>query len=525
MGLTRLNQLGEWNPQLFRELKGQLKHRNLFLLVASSLLSQFLILVACSKRDCLPDVGSVCTEFYWSIQWQYAFRTLNWLLPFLLLFCATYLLINDLGKEDHRGTLNFIRLSPQSSQSILLGKILGVPCLLYLGVALAVPLHAGSALASGMSLGWLLGIYTLWGAGFCLCYGAATLIALLKPSKTGFQAQAWAGSFLGALFGLFYTGFIDFSLDSYRSGYGLGNWQWFFLPLGQQPVLAYTWMLITVSVGAYWIWQAANRLFRNPSNTLISKSQSYALVGSFQLWLLGFVLQQSTSASFELFVGCFFLFVLNPIAFTVMNAALSPNRQAVQDWARYRHKNSSTGKGILHRSAMQDLIWGEKSPALVAIAINLLITTAIWGLWILLRPGDAWPDTFKIHEVLLGLFVTVNLILIYAAIAELMLFANKYQQALWASGILGSTIVVLIGVWGVLKIDPLTVPFLWLFSPIPVLAVANASAPTIFLGLLAQLSVLGLLSLQLTRQLKKVGESDSKALFAERSSLPTANFK
>uniref|UniRef100_A0ACD5H1H9 Uncharacterized protein n=1 Tax=Desertifilum tharense IPPAS B-1220 TaxID=1781255 RepID=A0ACD5H1H9_9CYAN len=40
---------------------------------------------------------------------------------------GAYWLIDDLGKEERRGTLNFIRLSPQSAQSIFLGKLLGVP--------------------------------------------------------------------------------------------------------------------------------------------------------------------------------------------------------------------------------------------------------------------------------------------------------------------------------------------------------------------------------------------------------------
>ncbi len=529
MGLTSVNQLGEWNPQLVRELKGQLKRRNISLIVGSSLLSQFLIFVACSNQICINYVGSACVQFEWYTHWEVAFRILNWLLPLLLLFCGAYLLIADLGKEEHRGTLNFIRLSPQSSQNILLGKMFGVPSLLYLGIVLALPLHAGSALVSGVSWIWLSGVYTLWGAGCCLCYSTAVLITLLNRSKGGVQAQAWAGSFLCGFFGLLFIGFINFSLNWYQLGHELGNWQWFLLPFGRQPGFAYIWMLITVSVGTYWIWQAANRLFRSPSNTLVSKLQSYWLVGSFQLWLLGFALPElnsvaSTSSNLQFSIGCFFLFVLTPGGFVVLSAALSPNRQTLQDWARYRRKSSSSSKGILNRSLMQDLIWGEKSPALVAIAINLLITAAIWVPWALLWSGKDLQGTFKTPELLLGLLLTVNLILIYATIAEIMLFMKPSQRALWASGTLGAVFVLLVVSQGVLKIEPLKIPFLWFFSPLPAVALVNASATTIFLGVLAQLSVLGLLTLQLTRQLHKAGESTSKAFFAKHLSLPPSNF-
>lgn len=519
MGLTRLNQLGEWNPQLFRELKGQLKRRNLLIMVASSIVSQFLILIVSSQFS-----EDEMAQLTWDIQWQMVFRVLNWMLPLLLLFCGVYQLISDLGKEEHRGTLNFIRLSPQSSQSILMGKVLGVPALFYLGIALAIPLHLVSGLAGGVPLLWILGIYTLWMAGCCLCYSAALLIAVLNHAPIVVQAQAWAGSLLAGLFGLFYIGVIDNSFDWYQSNSGLGSWQWFLLPLGQEPVLAYAWMLISVSVGTYWIWQAVNRLFRNPNTTLWSKSQSYWLVGSFQAWLLGSVLPEVNSVSSDnrLFLGCTFLFILNPIAFLILNAALSPHRQALQDWSRYRRENRSTSKGFLNHALMQDLIWGEKSPALLAIAINLLITATIWVPWFFLWPHEVWHDNFhQLQQALLGLLLTMNLILIYAAFVEVTLYMKKSQQALWITGIFGALIILSLFSWGVLRIEPLKImSFLFLFSPLPALALLNTSGTTIFLGLLAQLSVLGLLILQLTRQLKKVGESASKALFASNLSLP-----
>jgi ABC-type Na+ efflux pump permease subunit len=505
MGLTRLDRLGEWNPQLFRELKGQLKRRNVYLVVASSLLPQLFIVVMFEHL-----VGDM--------PWQATFKLLNWLLPLLLLFCGVYLLISNLGNEQHRGTLNFIRLSPQSSQSILSGKLLGVPALLYLGIALAIPLHGVAGLATGVPLGWLLGVYLLWAAGCVLCYSTALLITLLNRSPGGVQAQAWAGSFLSALFGLFYIGAIDSSFDTYQSGFGLGNWQWFLLPLSDRAGLVCAWTLITLSVGTYWIWQAANRLFCNPNATLVSKRQSYWLVGSIQVWLLGFAVPElhADPSDVRFLIGSCFLFFFNPIGFLVLSMALSPHRQACTEWVRYRHQNRSTQKGLVKRSLVQDLISGEKSSALVAIAINLLITTAIWVPWILLWGDETSPQMIKTQHVLLGWLLTMTSTLLYAALIELMVFVKALR---WLVGIALTGVALLVlqlVLASVLGIVSLNMPLLWVLSPVPAIAVAFSPTTTIFLAWLAQVAILGVFTLGLVRQLHKAGESTSKALLAGR---------
>jgi hypothetical protein len=528
MVLTLLNGLGEWNPQLVRELKGHLKRRNLFLTVASALVCQLLILVASSQQNCLHYVADKCVELDWQIRWELMFRTLNWILPLLLLVGGVHLLISDLDKEARRGTLNFIRLSPQPSQSILLGKLLGVPALLYLAIALTIPLHWVSALGAGVSLGWLLGIYALWGVGCGVFYSAAAYYTLTWSDRDVSKSLTWAGTFLACFVGFPYISVIDFSFDWYQHSSELGTWTWFLLPLWQQSELMLTWALITLGAGTYWIWQAANRLFTNPSATALSKGQSYWLVASVQIWLLGFAVPQVNSGTFDvqMFIGSFVLFFLNPIGFLMLNGALSPRRQALLDWACYRHKDSSTRKGFWHRSLVPDLMWGEKSPTLVAIAINLLISAAIWIPWIVWGSGQAQSqDNFTTPIVLLGLLLTINVILIYAAIAQLMLFMNRWQQSFWIVSTVGVLGGVPLAIWATFGISPLDMPYMWLLSPLPILTLVNASASTIFLSVLAQLSILGLLTLRLTQQLRKAGESASKALFAEHSSLPLGSIK
>lgn len=506
MELILIKNLGEWNPQLFRELKGHLKRRNLFFTIASSFACQFLLFTT-----------------FWDqrFQWEFISRTLNWILPLFLLVGGVHLLISDLEKEARRGTLNFIRLSPQSSQSILLGKLLGVPALLYLAIALAIPLHWLSAYTAGVPLVWLVGLYALWGVSCWFFYSFAFYYTLVWSALGESKALAWMGSLFACFVGVPYIGLVDFYFSFYQSGSGFGNWHWFWLPVGDQPNLILLWGLISLSVGAYWIWQAAIRLFTNPNTTALSKGQSYWLVASVQFWLLGFALQplNSVSANVQVSIGCAILFFLNPVGFLMLIGILSPQRQMLQEWARYRHQNRFSGQGVFHRSLIKDLIWGEKSPALVAIAINFLISAAIWIPWIVLELGsNEARGNFTTLTALLGLLVTINAILIYAAIAQVMLFMTRWKQTLWTVGTVGILVGVPLTLVATFGINPLQMTFLLLLSPLPIVALINSSTITIFLGLLAQLSILGVITLQMTRQLRKVGESTTKTLLAEPSS-------
>lgn len=81
------------------------------------------------------------------------------MLPLLVLFHSLDNLGNDLSKEVKRGTLNFIRLSPQSATNIFMGKILGVPILLYLFGLVAFPLHFFAALSAKIPLLLILSFY------------------------------------------------------------------------------------------------------------------------------------------------------------------------------------------------------------------------------------------------------------------------------------------------------------------------------------------------------------------------------
>lgn len=520
MALDLINQLGEWNPQLFRELKGQFRPRNVIFVVVGSLLGQLLLVLGFYHQN-YSESGIVTS---WWIEWMALFQILSWLMPLALLVSGVHLIVGDLAKEEHRGTFNFIRLTPQPSQSILLGKVLGVPALLYLGVGLAIPLHWISGLAAGLPFSWIIALEIFWVSICGLFYSAALLWTLLGTGQRQSKVPAGAGSLLALMVG---TPCISITTIFYADPwkYGVGDWHWFYLP-GNQALLPYGLTLLTFSWATYWFWQAANRRFRNPNVTLLSKQQSYWLVATWQLWMLGFVLPVSNSFSSEsLFIlGLCILFALNPIGFLMLITTLSPPPQVMKEWARYGHFNHRTKKlatrkrplsnfsSLWNSSAVQDLIWGERSPALLAIAINLSLTALIWIPWIWLGFPKTWSGEINGIQVALGLFMTMNVLLIFAAITEIMAFAKIYLRAFLAAGTLAAIFLpplVLIA----LSLTPDKAPGLWFFSVVPALALPNASATTIFLGFLGQLSILGLFTFQLTRQLRKAGETTSKELF------------
>jgi hypothetical protein len=241
------------------------------------------------------------------------------------------------------------------------------------------------------------------------------------------------------------------------------------------------------------------------------------LTACFEVALLGFALETPSSASDQrhgLFENFAFLLVFNLLLFVFLIAALSPHRQALQDWARYRHQKRSDRKwGVI-----RDLLWGEKSPASVAVAMNLAITATILTPWVLL-----WPASTDKAAALLGLLLSVNLILIYACVAQLMLFMKMQKRVLWAASTVGGLIILPPVIFGLLSIQPNEMPVLWLFSAFGWAAAKDASTTTVFLAVLGQWLTLTLLAAQFTRQLRRAGESASKALFAGRPSLPSAS--
>jgi hypothetical protein len=520
MLLTWIDKIGDWNPQLLREFKGRLNAQNIMIAVTSSLASQGLLMLyfwGLLPSDGKPDSSYYCVHqvspqngveescmlgasghilIDWPSWWLTVFYCLSWLPVFALLLSGIYLLISDLAQEERRGTLNFIRLSPQSSHSILIGKLLGIPILPALAVALATPLHLFTAWKAGISAVYVLEIYILAGSVALFFYSASLLLGILA----GFPAWLGAGMIL-------FTYFILYIILLNGLGGSISEQEWFGLPLWTKPEISLTFILISLGLGTYWIWRALARRFHSPSAELLSKKQSYWATASFQVFVLGFFLLNQSTYSANTSVPIVFA---NIAWFLGLTLAISPHRQTLSDWSRYRRDNTS----IKSYSLVQDLLWHERSPALFAMTINLLISAIGLSLWV-----SFWPNYQEKIHAFLGVFFSTSILFIYSATVQLLLFSKTRRPFIWAMSVAGAMIIVPILALNILSLWPENLPGLWLFSALPMVAIAHASTMTLCLGFLGHVGTSGWLIFQLTKQLQKAGESNSKALFADRPRL------
>ncbi|MBD2517775.1 ABC transporter permease [Nostoc sp. FACHB-973] len=587
MMLNLIDKIGDANPQLLRELKGRLKFFNVAIAVATSLLLQLVVFLYQLRElpNKYPLTGTYCLlrpiyeqrqrevyqqsnqsiinefsnflsknlcpenqinfQLWWRDHWEYIFLSLSVIFIFTLLVAGTYLLINDLAKEERRGTLNFIRLSPQSETSILTGKLLGVPSLIYLVVLAALPLHLWAGRSANIAFSYILSYYAIVVGSCIFFYSAALLFGLVTRWFSGFQPWLGSGTVLfflfmtmimassysnslnnsGAWLRLFnpwdVTNYLFPNLFRVYNGSPVKSLQFFYIPLGTNVVSVVGFHLLNFGLCSYGIFQALKRCFRNPEASVINKGQSYLVVAFSQVMMWGFTLQDWTEVyNFNQQIERNFAFIAlyDLILLFSLIAILSPHRQAVQDWARYRHQEVSS-----HKSVWWDLISSEKSPALVAIAINLTIVSIPWLVWISLTSfldtdGNlSWADdTVDRLKLFLAVALSISMMLIYATVAQLILLLKTPKRSFWAIGTIGGVMFLPPMILEFIGMSSWKHPTIWLFSTFPWSAIQYSGATTIFMAFLAQLSVLTLLNFQLTKQVRLAGESATKALLAGR---------
>ena len=553
------NNFLDWNPQFFREIKGRVKTRNIIVAFSSSVIVQLLI-VLCYLGQ-LPDIdlgreqysrycfgltqryssSSLCkTDMLgeWVINWQLfwldIFICLSIIGIFSLLVVGTYMLIADLTKEESKGTLNFIRLTPQSATSILTGKILGVPIVLYGVILLALPLHFAAGLGAHISLSLIFAFYAVTIASCAFFYSGAILLSLLNSRVAGLTPWLSSGAVLLFLFvttgtvmeghsvsntafdwlSMFYPGRILTYLvnDTYLSHRTVG----YIHPNGLEDLLFYGqswWVKPGMGIGlilgnyilwTYWLWQGIERRFHNPTSTILSKEQSYWFTGWFVAVSLGFALQ--SNSRYDLLPSFMLLQVFLLVMFLGLIAALSPHRQALHDWARYRHQLGKEGNKL-----WKELVFGEKSPSTVAIAINLMIATIYILPSLLLFP---FQDDF--HSALWGLVISANMILLYALIAQLILGMKSQKRAIWASAsILTLAILPFVGL-ALAGAGLGDATLVWMFTFLPTAALEYASLSTVMTAILGQWLAIALVGFQITRTLRQAGASETKILMSDR---------
>jgi hypothetical protein len=560
-----------WNPQLLRELKGRFKPINLVVSGVISIFSQILIyLYFQSKlgdilqyrtpqelkelrlfdRYCLGTPpknianysGNYTVDNYcvtdllnnWTVNWDLwyldMFVLLGVMATFGLLVIGSYLLVADLAKEESTGSLNFIRLSTQSANSIFLGKIFGVPSLLYLIFLLAMPLHLFAGMNAGIPISFIFGFYTILAAACLCCYSLAILFGLANVGMNNFKAFLVSGSVLGILIlmtNIWFYGFFGSTSQISKTGFdwwslvypntfltylveathlpqkivhylpttNLDRFNFYGSPIGSNVETYFTISLANYALCIYWIWQGIERKFRDNTATFINKKQSYLLTLSVCFIFQGLTLQQfdtemitSDYLVLQFIMACFCLGLM---------LILSPQRQSLSDWARYRHLNNRRD-----RSLWKDLIWGEKSPATIAVGINLLI--------ILFYTTPAIFLFVKREEqmsTLWGFILGLSMTLLYASIVQMMFLLNNKRRGILALVTIVSLMIIPLVILAIFGVQASEMTLAWLFTFLPTVATISSGSSstfgTIFIAILGQWLAIGFCNLQIDRQLKK----------------------
>ena len=558
----------DWNPQLFRELKGKLKTKNVIIAAAISVIIQFVCVinllgdlpdpdpqgkfgiqygrygmgyVEYSRddyyRESLPYTKDLLDNWVvnWQLLWLDLFIILSVISIFALLIVGTYMLVADLAKEESQGTLNFIRLTPQSAGDILLGKILGVPILLYAVICLFLPLHTIAGINARIPLNLILSFDGVIVASCAFFYSLALLCSLLDFGLSGFKPWLISGVIGSVLFiltqNLFHGDYLKLNnplgwlflfnpslvLSYLIDATHLPDSKVGFLPVENlQQLLFYGrafwaeaavgigFIIFNLSIWTYWSWTLLKRRFDRQDSTFISKVQSYWLTGWFIAIALGFTLQSNTqNINSEYFI---FLQVFLVVWGLGLTAGLSPHRQKLHDWARYRHQTANN-------SIWHELVFGKNSPSTVAVAINLAIAIAY-----IMPSIFIYLDRDK-HQILWGLIISAGNIILCAIIAQIALMLKTRKRAALSIITVASIVVVPPVCMGMANIHLHDTPVAWMFSFIPTVAVEYVSMPTIALTLLGQWLVIATIGLQMSRKLKQAGASETKMLMTRAKAL------
>jgi len=551
--------IGDVNAQMFREWKGRLKPQSVLIVMALAIAGQFLLMahfqtqlpsefgypvyfceINSATRTCLMDAQGQ-PIILWGKWWQSIFQSVNWCLILLAMLPGVYFLATDVDREERQGTLDFIRLSPQSSRSIMFGKMLGVPVLVYLAIACILPFHWYTAMRASAPPAFLLSFYIMLMAGCWFIYSATLLggfLSKLQASLVGIQI----GSSLSLVMVLvvlmwFVPAYVSWNLATTWHPYTpflIGpnastdstNLQWFHLPIGTHLLLAHGFTLAVLAMGSFWIWQAVDRCFHSPGRTILGKAQSYSLVAFLELLTVGFFFQEVRYGYHDTFyLDNFIAFaVLNTVLFIGLTFLLANHRQALLDWARFRHfytptSRQQTPEPQLPRATRvnlwKDLLLGEKSPANLAIALNLLIFAALTLLWI-----AGWGSEYRPAYLFAAILLTVNMMAIYAAIIQLMLMMKNTKRFIWTVLALALVMGLPLAIAAFYHDNHQLQAIRWLLlSPAPAAAFYSGQLGIglIVQAFVAQVTALVALNGKLTLQLRRAGESASKTLLDETS--------
>jgi hypothetical protein len=515
--ISWLDRVGNWNPQLLREIRGKLKLRNLLVAIGLSLLFQILLLLFYSQRipneECYAQIRGFGCAASWQVWWLEQFRFMTWTEPFILFFTGVYSLVADLSLEDYKGTLNFIRISPRSSINILMGKIMGVPLLAYIGIGLSIPYHLTAAIGANVPIAFLCSFYILMIGTAFLLFSAALLLALLSGWQAKFGGQVSAGALVFSFITFIwiapafmwwniFTAWSSFSKVLVGGRINPIQAEWWYLSITSNIWASHIFTIVNLGILSLAIWRVLERRFHNPNATLVSKGQSYVLTTYLEILMLGFCIQSGFAekgayGEFQ-FILLLLIYIPNCFLFFMAIAALTPQRQSLLDWVRFGALSTTeehpTGLGYI----LRDLLWSDKSPAPIAIVLNLVFTQVPILIWV-----NSWANPTMRDKAMVVLASFTLTILLFALIAQLVLFLKTRNPSAWVTGIISALIFLPVLIMLSLSISPDRHAGLWLFFGFPWLVVSNIKLSDIILAFAAQISVIIALTLQLIYQLQR----------------------
>ncbi|PSB52780.1 hypothetical protein [Chamaesiphon polymorphus] len=540
-----IDRVGDSNPQIFRELKERLTVRNLGIALGAALVIQVFVLMYFNSQLPVPDLtpgldksarqiysrycemvpngyqayGSYCRlngdgEFIinWQTWWSDLFIAMSWLLPLGLILGSVYTLVADLVQEEKRGTLNFIRLSPQSARTIFIGKILGVPSLVYLATIATLPLHIVAGYTAGANTLLLASWYVTIACFWFLMSSAAVLYVLLG----GIQAivTVLVVAYPVCLPILAINAFASATINRDTWLVKPTELSWFGLPIFNNAMLFYAFGTGCCLVASFGVWQALERRYLNPTATAISKSQSYFTNLCIQIWIAGFVVPLVPQSYYSKEGTIVAWAIIDFLVLLVSIPMLLPGKQALLDWSRYRRERAAhKSRPFWQRELFKDLMFKDSSPALLAIAMNIGITMLLW-----LPIGmTAFKTSSTGIRFIAGTCLAASLILIYATIAHLGLFLKQKKRNVWIVAIVVTTMIL--PIVGAFVLSPFHNPsgfaaILLLFSPLAPVGILQLAGGSILATFAAQLAIFAGLTRQLQRKLQISGQSQTKELLA-----------
>jgi hypothetical protein len=352
-----IDRLGDWNPQLFRELKSRFAINNLIATITVSILVQSLIVAF-----------YLATQTSFDRQIHNIFNLLNWAIPTSLMTGGVYTITADLNREERQGIFQFIQWTPQSARSIFLGKILGVPSLIYLAILLTTPLHFATGILSGNSLITMLAWYATIVEIAYFCASMVILRLLHHPQPTILLTLLFA--VLISIFTNYYNFYVSLLITSNNSLF----LSWFYLPIDRNIYVFDAFIIFTLLAICSWQWLRIERRYANPNSTSLSKENSYWINIQFQLWLLGFAIPIFTQYPSEILHYRFYLltifYSINVVFTTWIIPLILPDRSSVEDWYHNREQIERKQRHWWQQDLTIDLCWDDRTPIGLAMLIN-----------------------------------------------------------------------------------------------------------------------------------------------------------